>query len=99
MVLDMLDVEKVKTLLQAELDEREKAKAKLEKYRSSENKAREELYEKLYNMYRFRFDGMCDMLYDLGYLAWAWSNDDKTVVFVEKRVDGETFSLVDEIPF
>ena len=79
----MLDVGNVKIILQAEVDKREKAKAKLEKYRAAENKALEELYEKRYNMYRFRFDGMCDLLFDLGLLAW--SNDDN-VVIVEKCV-------------
>ena len=83
MVLDMFDVENAKIILQAEVDKREKAKAKLKKYRASENKALEECYEKRYNMYRFRFDGMCDLLYDLGFLAWA---NDENEVFVEKRV-------------
>ena len=84
MVLDMLDVEKVKTILQAEIDKREKAKAKWEKYRSSDNIYLEEFYERRYHSYVSRFDGMCDMLFDLGLLAW--SNDDN-VVIVEKRTE------------
>ena len=83
MVLDMLDFENIKIVLQYEADERERAKAKLKKYRASENKALEDCYEKRYNMYRFRFDGMCDMLYNLGILAWS---NDENEVFVEKRV-------------
>lgn len=79
----MLDLENVKTILQSEANKREKAKAKMLKYRESENKALYECYEKRYNMYRFRVDGMCDMLYDLGYLAWV---NDENEVFVEKRV-------------
>ena len=80
----MLDVEKVKTILQAEIDKREKAKAKWEKYRSSDNIHLEELYERRYHRYVSRFDGMCDMLFDLGLLAW--SNADN-VVIVEKRTE------------
>ena len=69
MVLDMLDVENVKNVLQAEVYKREKAKAKFYKYRSSGNKSQEDFYKRRYNLYCNRFDGMCDMLYDLGYLA------------------------------
>ena len=93
----MLDVENVKNVLQAEVYKREKAKAKFYKYRSSGNKSQEDFYKRRYNLYCNRFDGMCHMLYELGYLAWA--NDDNSKVFVEKRVDGEIFSLADELPF
>ena len=77
MVLDMLDVENVKTILQSELKKREKAKSKFEKYRSSGNRSLEEFYERRYNMYISRFDGMCDMLFDLVILVWT--NDGERV--------------------
>lgn len=85
----MLDVENVKTILQSEVNKRENAKAKWEKYRTSENKSKEDLYERRYHMYCSRFDGMCDMLFELGWLAW--SNDDNEV-FLEKRDDGDITS-------
>lgn len=84
MVLDMLDVENVKAILQAEVNKREKAKAKWLKYRSSDNEYLEELYERRYHRYCSRFNGMCDMLFDLGLLAWC---NDEYDVCVEKRVD------------
>ena len=82
----MLDVENVKTILQSEVKKREKAKSKFEKYRSSGNISLEQFYERRYNMYISRFDGMCDMLFDLGILAWANDGDD---VIVEKRVTSD----------
>lgn len=85
MVLDMLDVEKVKSLLQDEIDKREKAKVKWLMYRTSyDNEYLEELYERRYHRYCSRFNGMCDLLFDLGILAWC--NDDYKVC-VEIRVD------------
>ena len=90
MVLDMLDVENVKTILQSEVKKREKAKSKFEKYRSSGNKSLEEFYQRRYNMYISRFDGMCDMLFDLGILVWTNDGDD---VIVEKRVTSDEIPL------
>ena len=86
----MLDVENVKTILQSELKKREKAKSKFEKYRSSGNRSLEEFYERRYNMYISRFDGMCDMLFDLGILVWTNDGDD---VIVEKRVTSDEIPL------
>ena len=86
----MLDVENVKTILQSELKKREKAKSKFEKYRSSGNRSLEQFYERRYNMYISRFDGMCDMLFDLGILVWTNDGDD---VIVEKRVTSDEIPL------
>ena len=82
----MLDVENVKTILQSEVKKREEAKSKFEKYRSSGNRSLEQFYERRYNKYTSRFDGMCDMLFDLGILVWTNDGDD---VIVEKRVTSD----------
>ena len=95
MVLVMLDVENFKTMLQCEVNHREESKAAWEHYRTSNDSYLETVYEKMYIKYRSRYNAMCDILYEMGYLVFI--NDDNTVR-VEKRSNSDNLS-VDEIPF
>ena len=78
----MLDLENVKSMLQSGVNHREEARAAWEHYRTSNEKYLAEVYEKIYIKYRSRYNGMCDILFEMGYLVCI---DDDNIVRVEKN--------------
>lgn len=99
----MLDLEKAKNILQSEINNREKAKSEWEQYRASNETYLkpvadylESVAEKTYIKYRSRFNGMCDILYEMGYLVLI---DDDNSIRVESRIFLDNVDLDDEFPF